>query len=83
MKELIRRYAARIVDGRGTRYTAAAYGEERSDGTWVAWLEFSPVDVDGPVLRTADETLQGNSSGLDSWASQLDREQLQQTLYKL
>lgn len=83
MKELIRQYAARIADGMGTRYTAAAYGEKRSDGTWVGWLEFSPVDVDGPIHSTEDETSQPDKSGVDGWASRLDRGQLQQTLMNL
>lgn len=85
MKELIRQYAARIVDGQGTRYAAAAYAEKRLDGTWAGWLEFSPIDVDGPILSTGTgtEPSQRDRSALDGWASRLDREQLQRTLMNL
>jgi hypothetical protein len=72
MRELIHQFSTHLMDNGGQRYTAAAYGSERSDGTWVGWLEFSPVERDGPALITDNETSQPNRTTLEYWASGLE-----------
>jgi hypothetical protein len=72
MKQLIHRCSTHILDGDGRRYTAAAYGAERADGTWVGWIEFTPVDGEGPVSRTDNETSQPNRAALEYWATGLE-----------
>lgn len=48
MRQLLDEYAQTIVaDGCG--YVARAYGAERPDGRWEAWIEF--VAADGPRYR--------------------------------
>ncbi|MET0849661.1 MAG: hypothetical protein ABW020_00920 [Candidatus Rokuibacteriota bacterium] len=56
----------------GTSYRVRAYGEERSDGTWIGWLEFHPADVTKPALRTGQETSQPNRVAVEYWASGLE-----------
>ena len=58
MIQLIREHSTHIRTPDGQRYLARTYGESEPDGTWIGWLEFSPVDTPGPVLRT------GSCSGL-------------------
>jgi len=72
MKQLIHQYSTHILDGDGHRYIAAAYGAERADGTWVGWIEFSPVDGGRPVFRTDNETSQPNRAALEYWARGLE-----------
>ena len=71
MAELIQEYSARITSDDGTMYTVRAYGEERSDGTWVGWLEFHPTNG-GKPLRTDQETSQPSRVTVDYWASGLE-----------
>lgn len=71
MAELIQEYSARIASDDGTMYTVRAYGEERSDGTWVGWLEFHPTDG-GKSLATEQETSQLGRVTLEYWASGLE-----------
>ena len=71
MAELIQEYAARIASDDGAIYVVRAYGEERSDGTWVGWLEFHPIDG-GKTLRTDQETSQPNRTTIAYWASGLE-----------
>ncbi len=55
----------------GTAYTVKVYGQERSDGTWIGWLEF--VGQGGqPVRRTGRETTQSNREHLAYWATGLE-----------
>jgi len=72
MGELIHEFSSHVKDDRGNRYTATAYGTERLGGTWIGWLEFSPADHDGPVLKTESETSQPNRIALQYWASGLE-----------
>ena len=45
---------------------------EQHDGTWEAWLEFDPIDRDGPTLRTDRETSQASREAVATWASGLE-----------
>lgn len=53
----------------GQSFAVVAYGQERSDGTWIGWLEF--VGADGTTKRTARETTQSTSEHLQYWATGL------------
>jgi hypothetical protein len=54
----------------GATYTVAVVGQERSDGTWIGWLEF--VGDDGHTARrTARETTQSSQEHLAYWATGL------------
>jgi hypothetical protein len=54
----------------GQVYTAAVYGQERDDGTWIGWLVFTPAA--GAALRTARETTQPSRDDLAYWATGLE-----------
>ena len=54
----------------GTLYIPRVYGAQRSDGTWVGWIEFGELGGAG-VLRTNRETSQPNRAALVYWASRL------------
>ena len=72
MKQLIHAFPAHVLDESGRRYVAAAYGAQRSDGSWTGWLEFAPGAGEGPVLTTHNETSQPNREALEYWASGLE-----------
>ena len=73
MAEKIQEYLTPIIDDGGAVYVAHAYGKERSDGTWEAWLEFRPADGgEGNILRTGQETSQPNRQAVEYWASGLE-----------
>ena len=72
MAELIHTFATRVQEDNGTRYVAAAYGEEREDGTWAGWIEFHPEGGTTRVLRTDQETSQPNRTTIEYWASGLE-----------
>lgn len=83
MAELIREHSTHIEAEDGTLYLVRTYGQERTDGTWEAWLEFHPVAGAvasgaggaggvGLVLRTGRETSQSNREGVAYWASGLE-----------
>ena len=52
----------------GTAYTVKVYGQERSDGTWIGWLEFV-AQKSGAIRRTPRETTQSNREQLYYWAT--------------
>jgi hypothetical protein len=59
------------VESDGLLWVPSIYGEQRSDGTWEAWIEFRSVD--GLETRTTDrETTQPNREALEYWASGLE-----------
>jgi hypothetical protein len=59
------------IEERGTLYVPHIYGIERADGTWEAWIEFTPVGTG--ALRTTDrETTQPNRAAVEYWASGLE-----------
>ena len=72
MAELIHEHSTPIKTPDGLRFAARTYGEERPGGTWVGWIEFTPVDGEGPTLVTDRETTQPNKLTLDYWASGLE-----------
>jgi pimeloyl-ACP methyl ester carboxylesterase len=68
---LIHRFSEPFVSQDGTPYTVEAYGQERSDRTWIGWLEF--VGQAGQtVRRTGRETTQSNREQLTYWATGLE-----------
>jgi len=68
---LIHNFSDPLVGQDGTPYTVVAYGQARSDGTWIGWLEFV-----GPgrqtVRRSGRETTQSNREHLAYWATGLE-----------
>ena len=72
MAELIMEHSTHVRSPNGTIYVARTYGEERPDGTWVGWIEFTPAEGSGPVLRTDRETSQPNRVTLDYWSTGLE-----------
>jgi hypothetical protein len=71
MAELIQEYSSRVTGDDGVIYIVRAYGEERSDGMWVGWLEFHPT-AGGKPLSTDQETSQPSRSTVEYWASGLE-----------
>ena len=55
--------------GDGVVYDVSVVGRERTDGTWIAWLEFT--DVNGRVLATERETTQSSAEQVKYWAEGL------------
>ena len=72
MAELLLVYATVVAGPDDTTYIVRSYGEERRDGTWIGWLEFSPTDTTKPSLRTGQETSQPNRTSLEYWATGLE-----------
>lgn len=72
MAELIHEHSTHVRSPEGMMFIPRTYGEQRSDGTWEGWLEFTPVDPGAPTLRTDRETSQPNRITLESWASGLE-----------
>jgi hypothetical protein len=72
MPELIFEHTVRLDAPESLVYVPRTYGQARADGTWIGWIEFHPLDGEGPVLRTDSETTQPNRSALAYWASGLE-----------
>ena len=72
MTELLQEYTTEVVGPDNSTYTVRSYGEERSDGTWIGWLEFEPLDPEEPTLTTAQETSQPNRTAVEYWATGLE-----------
>lgn len=68
MDTLIHEFSRVVRDADGHTYRARAVGRERSDGTWIGWLEFSPRGTGGVVRRTKRETTQPSQRALTYWA---------------
>jgi hypothetical protein len=69
--QLVHEFADCILDGDGTRHVVRVYGEPRSDGTWIGWLEFAASGAER-VLRTGRETTQPSREHLAYWALGLE-----------
>jgi hypothetical protein len=69
--ELVMELVEQVTAPDGTRYVVRVYGQPRTDGTWIGWLEFVAVGV-ARVLRTGTETTQPNRAALAYWASGLE-----------
>jgi hypothetical protein len=72
MAKLLQEYTAVVVGPDDTNYLIRTYGLERSDGTWIGWIEFHPTDSTKPVLKTEQETSQPNLMDLEYWATGLE-----------
>ena len=72
MAELLQEYTTVVRGSDDTAYTVRSYGEERADGTWIAWLEFEPTDATKPTLLTDQETSQPNRTTVEYWATGLE-----------
>jgi hypothetical protein len=72
MAELLQEYLTEIVGPDDTTYVVRSYGAERMDGTWMGWLEFVPLDITKPSLRTGQETSQPNRTAVEYWATGLE-----------
>ena len=60
------------VTGNSANYIVYICAEQRTDGTWEAWLEFHPIDKSKAVLRTGQETSQPNREAAEYWALGLE-----------
>lgn len=60
------------IEDQGTLYVPHIYGNERADGTWEAWIEFTAAADDSRVLVTDRETTQPNRAAVEYWASGLE-----------
>lgn len=72
MAKLLQEYSTVVIGPDGTTYHVRTYGDERSDGTWIGWLEFHPTALNKPVLKTDQETSQPNQMDVEYWATGLE-----------
>jgi hypothetical protein len=72
VREFIHEYTTRVRGEDGTMYAARTYAAERSDGTWIAWLEFTPAGALHPTLHTGQETSQPTRAAVEYWAGGLE-----------
>lgn len=72
MAELLQEYTAVITGPDGSTYSVRSYGEQRSDDTWIGWIEFEPDDPEEPTLTTDQETSQPNRTAVEYWATGLE-----------
>ena len=75
---LVHQFLEPFRDPDGGLWDVQVLGQERDDGTWVGWLEYSnPLKG---TLRTERETTQSNAEGLTYWATGLEPVYLQGAL---
>ena len=72
MAEQIERLTPVVRDEEGIEYSIEVCGQTTSTGSWEGWLEFHPLDLPAPVLRTDRETTQPDRRALEYWASGLE-----------
>lgn len=72
MAELLQEYGTEVMGPDDTTYVVRSYGEERRDGTWIAWLEFEPTVPNKRRLQTKQETSQPNRGAVEYWATGLE-----------
>ena len=72
MAELLQEYTTIVTGPDGASYNVRSYGEERTDGTWIGWIEFEPEDPEDLTLMTDQETSQPNRTTVEYWASGLE-----------
>ena len=82
MDALIHEFARQVRDADGHLYKARAFGRQRSDRTWIGWLEFSPRGQGGIVRRTRRETTQPSRDALRYWATGLQATYLEGALVR-
>jgi hypothetical protein len=68
--EVIHSFTEPYLASTGSLYAVSVVGRERSDGTWIGWLEFA--DASGHVLRTDRETTQSSAEQVKYWAEGLE-----------
>jgi hypothetical protein len=68
--ELIHRFLEPLWDAEGAAYEVRVLALERSDGTWIAWLEFT--DPTSRILKTDRETTQSSAEQVQYWAQGLE-----------
>ena len=72
MTTVIHEHATRIRTPQGVLYAPRTCAAQKPDGMWEAWVEFDPVDWDGPTLKTERETSQASREAVHTWASGLE-----------
>ena len=72
MPEVIRYHRTHIRTPEGLAYAPRVVAAETGGELWEAWLEFHPIDGNGPVLRTERETTQASRDAIEVWASGLE-----------
>jgi hypothetical protein len=71
LRKLVREHAIRFTGPNQVAYKVRTYGEERQDGTWIAWIEFRPFRG-SRILRTGRETTQPSWQALQYWVAGLE-----------
>ncbi len=71
MAETLLQFQTAVTGPDGTIYRARACGSPAADALWQGWIEFTPLDGAGPVLRSGRETTQPNRRDLLYWATGL------------
>lgn len=73
MADTIAQFPETVSDSRGT-FASRVMARDRGDGSWEAWLEFTPVGGNASSdLITGIETRQHDRVVLERWASGLTR----------
>lgn len=80
MDDVVHEFTMSARDGDGHRYRARAMGRPRPDGTWIGWLQFTPIGSGGLVRRTPRETTQPSLEALRYWALGLNEVYLEGAL---
>jgi hypothetical protein len=75
---LIHTFVDQFLDEGRRLWDVRVLGQERDDGTWIGWLEFSNPALG--IRRTDRETTQSNAEGLTYWATGLEPVYLQGAL---
>jgi hypothetical protein len=78
MREVIIPFSSTVVDEAGREFAARVIGHQRSDGIWEGRVEF--IGESGQTLSTSSETTQPNQTGLEYWASGLEKVYLEGAL---
>jgi hypothetical protein len=55
----------------GRTFRVSIQGEQRKDGTWSGWLEFTDLAT-GKIFRTGQETSQPNRTTVEYWATGIE-----------
>ena len=71
MAVLVHEHSVTVQTPKGATYLARTYAEQQRDGSWQAWIEFTPIDGRGGPLRTDRETTQPTRDAVAYWASGL------------
>jgi hypothetical protein len=70
MADLIHEFSYRVLDEKGTPFTARVYAQPARDDLWEGWIEFT--DPKGRTLRTERETTQSRREFVLYWATGLE-----------